>query len=206
MPLQQKKEQLKASILAQIDEGCTFTPVISNKAKSRDRQGAQTDERPVRMNKQLDLLKFHYIKAHERLYQQAKHSEDSKHQRKLQLKNFDFEGNRLFVPNIKKDRKKGTMSHSPDAGMLTPVNSNSHSLPGGDQGSPVDTVAVDEFLYQDARDRESRIRMRNQLLKEEIAAAASKKKINGLSTVLLKKKAVQSVAIFFTFCRLDFAT
>jgi hypothetical protein len=44
---QQKKELLKASILAQIDEGCTFTPVISNKAKTKGRQGALTDERPV---------------------------------------------------------------------------------------------------------------------------------------------------------------
>jgi len=53
-----------------------------------------------------------------------------------------------------------------------------------------ETIAVDEFLYQDARDRETRIRMRNQLIKEDILAVASKKKINSLSTVMLKKKAV----------------
>ena len=116
---------------------------------------------------------MHY-QAHERLYQHAKQYEENKVQKSLKCKNFDFDGNRLFVPTIIKSASKYPGGHVPES-------PNSQYFPGspemGDDQSrnmnscqsssnSMDTVPADEFLYQDARDRESRIRMRNQLVKE----------------------------------------
>jgi hypothetical protein len=193
--------------------------------------------------------------AHERLYQHAKQYEENKAQKSLKCKNFDFDGNRLFVPTIIKSASKypgGHVSESPNSqyfpgcpemGDDQSRNMNSYQS----SSNSLDTVPADEFLYQDARDRESRIRLRNQLVKEvdrlqyrnlkviislkffssitslyfisinntynmniiiiheylsamqEIIATASKKKINGLSTVMLRKKAVNLICMSSRF-------
>ena len=115
------------------------------------------------------------FQAHERLYQHAKQYEENKVQKSLICKNFDFDGNRLFVPTIIKSASKNPGGH------LLPESPSSQYFPGspemGDDQSrnmnsyqsssnSMDNVPADEFLYQDARDRESRIRLRNQMVKE----------------------------------------
>ena len=54
-------------------------------------------------------------------------------------------------------------------------------------------AAVDEFLYQDARDREERCRLREREVQAEIAIAAAATKMNSTSHTLLKRKAVSLI-------------
>ncbi len=54
----------------------------------------------------------------------------------------------------------------------------------------LNNVSADEFLYQDAKDREERFRMRAIDAKEEAVQTANCVKINSTSYAVLKKKAV----------------
>lgn len=53
-------------------------------------------------------------------------------------------------------------------------------------------AAADEFLYQDARDREERYRMRERELQSQIEARAAASKMNASSMTLLRRKAVRT--------------
>jgi hypothetical protein len=53
-------------------------------------------------------------------------------------------------------------------------------------------AAADEFLYQDARDREERYRMREREQQSQIEARAAASKMNASSMTLLRRKAVRA--------------
>jgi hypothetical protein len=76
------------------------------------------------------------------------------------------------------------------------------SAPSASNSNMVSNAAADEFLYQDARDREERYRQREREQQAEIEAIAAAKKINSNSMTLLRRKAVSerynSNTIFLT--------
>lgn len=105
----------------------------------------------------------------------------------MQYTYFDDSGRKLFSPEINRGR--------------TPTSSVNTSAVHSQQSSmapPVNTVSAEEFLYQDAKDRE--IRHANLVLQYQTEAqqAANTKKINTASLQLLKKRARTSVSALFT--------
>jgi hypothetical protein len=109
---QQKRDQVRDSVIAANNEGCTFSPE-SYTRNSRALAKVSKDTRP----------------AHERLLERGKQSQEKRLQQDIQHSQFDTYGNRLFEPRI----STTSWRHL---------------------NLPADTVGVDEFLYQDAKDRE----------------------------------------------------
>ena len=142
---------------------------------------------------------------HLRLTERGKLYNESIEQLRERMGKFDDDGNRLFTPAINKDSTRSvnhsfSSAQSPVA-LAADLNAQSfndgassvggHSHRGADGAS---TAAADEFLYQDARDREERFRVREKALQAQIESKAAASKINSSSIVLLRRKAV---SIFF---------
>lgn len=137
--------------------------------------------------------------------EQGKLYNESIELKRQQQRQFDETGRRLFIPSI--NRESVAQIHSGLFGNGQERDSNEehrnldHNSKGhittksGNNSSSVSasTAAVDEYLYQDARDREERQRLRYQdhLAQTELAARA--KKINSSSYALLKRKAVSCI-------------
>lgn len=143
---------------------------------------------------------------HLRLTERGKLYNESIEQLRERMGKFDDDGNRLFTPAINKDSTRSvnhsfSSAQSPVA-LAADLNAQSfndgassvggHSHRGADGAS---TAAADEFLYQDARDREERFRVREKALQAQIESKAAASKINSSSIVLLRRKAV---SIFFS--------
>eukprot|EP01033_Poteriospumella_lacustris_P001984 gene1984-1443_t len=134
--------------------------------------------------------KFQHLDSrpvHVRLSEKAKEYRESKERMKVQYTYFDDSGRKLFSPEINRGR--------------TPTNSVNTSAVHSQQSSvapPVNTVSAEEFLYQDAKDRE--IRHANLVLQYQTKAqqAANTKKMNSTSLQLLKKRTRTSVSALFT--------
>lgn len=127
------------------------------------------------------------LQVHVRLSEKAKEYRESKERMKVQYTYFDDSGRKLFSPEINRGR--------------TPTNSVNTSAVHSQQSSvapPVNTVSAEEFLYQDAKDRE--IRHANLVLQYQTKAqqAANTKKMNSTSLQLLKKRTRTSVSALFT--------
>lgn len=126
------------------------------------------------------------MKVHIRLSEKAKEYRDLKEQRKYQYTMFDDSGRKLFSPEINRGRNApGSLNqsfHSHGSSVTAPA-------------PQVNTVSADEFLYQDAKDRE--IRHQNLILqyREEAQQAANLKKVNTTSYKLLKRKTVCLIAV-----------
>jgi len=201
---------LKAAVLLQSEEGCTFAPVLTSKA----RHAPKNDKRPVRsfMCRLYTIVyisfRFCLIQVHLRLTERGKLYNESIEQLRERMGKFDDEGNRLFTPAINKDSTRSvnhsfSSAQSPvalagdlnaqsfnDGASSIGGQSHSHSHRGADGAS---TAAADEFLYQDARDREERFRVREKVLQAQIESKAAASKINSSSIVLLRRKAVSFI-------------
>jgi len=144
-----------------------------------------------------------------RLTERGKISSESIEQLRDRMGKFDNDGNRLFTPAINRDKEavpravnhsftsaSGGSSRPPVGGVSAP--SPTASVDGGSVrsfGDGVSNAAADEFLYQDARDREERCRMREREQQAQIESKAAASKINSASIVLLRRKAVSEHAI-----------
>mmetsp|Transcript_16949 Transcript_16949/g.37688 ORF Transcript_16949/g.37688 Transcript_16949/m.37688 type:complete len:257 (+) Transcript_16949:118-888(+) len=116
------------------------------------------------------------VPAYMRLTEQGKQYDQLKEQRRQQHGMYDDSGRRLFTPAINR-----SVEAPPP---LT-----------GDAGA-------DEYLYQDARDREERYRMRSRESQREAALVASASKMNASSVALIRRRAVGSCQTFATFAPL----
>lgn len=159
---------------------------------------------------------------HLRLTERGKLYNESIEQLRERMGKFDDDGNRLFTPAINRDSTRSvnhsfSSAQSPAAAPSTAKESNAvnaaadqhaHSFNsfndgtssvGGNSHSRADgvsTAAADEFLYQDARDREERFRVREREQQAQIEAKAAASKINSSSIVLLRRKAVREFCPF----------
>lgn len=101
------------------------------------------------------------------------------------MTNYDDEGNKLFIPRINKT------SPIPSSDVIEEIiNNNSSPL-------FINTIPADEYLYQDAKDREQRVKQRDKSFQQELDNVANRQKINSTSTILLKRKAVSFVFLIF---------
>ena len=178
---QQKKKMLVESLANQSEETCTFTPVLyTSQIQQKFEQKRAQDIRPV----------------YERLNEEGKKYAKEQQKRKKQAKLYDEEGHRLFTPSINRHASTITPQHrvhGSEMMMITP-SSISLSPTREDRHTPIyippqpNTVSADEFLYQDAKDRE--LRQKHLILKyeEDAKKAANVHKINMSSEKLLKQR------------------
>mmetsp|Transcript_19359 Transcript_19359/g.32834 ORF Transcript_19359/g.32834 Transcript_19359/m.32834 type:complete len:554 (-) Transcript_19359:743-2404(-) len=188
----QRKELLQAAVQLQSDEGCTFAPTMHT-SKSRHSHNANKDKRPV----------------HLRLTEKGKVYNNLKIQRREQFSKYDGDGRRLFTPAINKDtihdkshggvnnfRYRDEIDDQQENRDLSPPPPPPSAGPGDEGVAPAPTseesisaAAADEFLYQDARDREERYRMRYKESQREVVEIASASKMNTTSHHLIKRRA-----------------
>eukprot|EP01038_Epipyxis_sp_PR26KG_P004680 gene4680-6574_t len=162
----QKNELLRAAVLMQNEESCTFTPQINSNSKLIG--SVSRNERPV----------------HDRLYSKAKEYEESRERKRMHSKFYDLtNGEKLFSPVINRHNKDNNNSFDDFSEPNNNTNNNN--------------VPVDEFLYQDAKDREQRSRLRFLDAKEEVESVANANKMNTASAALLKKKAEREARMVF---------
>lgn len=117
-----------------------------------------------------------------RLTNKGKEYQESLKKRTIDSKNMDADGNRMFVPAMYR-----TMS----APAMESVNNTSSN-----------TISAGEFMYQDAKDKEERARVRNLEYDREIESIASTPKITPTSSQLLWKKAVSELNYYWC-CNVD---
>jgi hypothetical protein len=171
---QQKKQMLEQSLQLQTQESCTFAPKFYTSSIKRN---AAVDNRPVSV----------------RLYESSKMYQESHEKRLVQFSTYDDDGNRLFVPRI---NRKGEQPS-------TPLSSHGRK-PGGEAVAAGDSsvisqasnIGADEFLYQDAKDRELRHQIRLQSYEQELSKESQKPKINSTSEKMLRRKMVSFSLLF----------
>jgi hypothetical protein len=132
--------------------------------------------------------------VHVRLTEKAKQYQDSHEKRVQQFTMFDDDGNRLFVPKINTSQKT---SHSGGGG-------------GGDlnessEMSVKSNIGADEFLYQDAKDREIRHQNRITQYEQKIAKDSQSAKINKNSEKMLRRRMVFINLSFACACEANFS-
>ena len=142
-------------------------------------------------------------------------SNESIEQLRDRMGKYDTEGNRLFTPAINRDKDSvpRSVNHSFTSASGSPrpplaVGGGGVSAPSPTasvEGSvrsfnDVSNAAADEFLYQDARDREERCRMREREQQAQIESKAAASKINSASIVLLRRKAVSWRTVAMHVC------
>lgn len=154
---------LQESLALQSEESCTFAPQIytSNKYAS------SLDNRPV----------------HVRLSEKAKVYQDSMDRKRAFYDQYDDSGNRLFQPQIKSTAKFSKSITSMDSSKFDPINS-------FDSKDHHNTIGVDEYLYQDAKEREFRLQNLVSNYEQELQNSVNCKKVNEKSSKLLKRKMV----------------
>jgi hypothetical protein len=152
--------------------------------------------------------------VHIRLTDQGKHYSESLEKLRDNVRKFDDSGRRLFTPAINRD--PSSAQHKPAAPAEKVTEPAGDEIPGEDVLQDASEVppppppapaskkhaahpppaaaaaAADEFLYQDARDREERYRMRERELQSQIEARAAASKMNASSMTLLRRKAVST--------------
>jgi hypothetical protein len=136
------------------------------------------------------------VQVHIRLTDKGKVYAESIGQLREKVKKYDESGRRLFTPSINKESKSSGDQGSVSAQSQPPASfSQSGEFsplppePPVPRGHPA-PAAADEFLYQDARDREERYRLRERELQAEVAARAAASKMNASSMTLLRRRAV----------------
>jgi hypothetical protein len=102
------------------------------------------------------------------LYNKAKEYKSNIEQKRIQVKTHDYDGEKMFTPRIMTNRVPPTMDNMP----------------------------AEEFLYQDAKHKEERTKLRAIAYEEEAKLTASQKKMNASSNTLLKRKAVSFICIY----------
>lgn len=146
---------------------------------------------------------------------------DSIEQLRSKMCRYDDNGRKLFTPAINKDSAGSGKFHN-----MSTDNISAHAVADLGQDSPstsaldtsdrndaadldisglserqasavVPTAAADEFLYQDARDREERFRMREREVQAGIEARAAATKMNSSSVTLLRRKAERDAKLAF---------
>lgn len=131
---------------------------------------------------------------HVRLTEKATLYRKSKETRRRHSQIYDDDGNRLFSPEI---NRKSNKNSSTTVGVSAEPSMTSIMSPA------VNTVTADEFLYQDAKDRELRHQNLIASYQEDAQNTANVKKMNSLSHRLLRRKIERSAAILFTMMDTD---
>lgn len=149
------------------------------------------------------------MQVHVRLTDKGKVYADSIVQLREKVKKYDDNGRRLFTPSINRDNR-ASLDHSVVSvlsDLQEPQQTDAPPPPPlAGPRSHAAQAAADEFLYQDARDREERYRMREREQQADIEARAAASKMNASSLTLLRRRAVQpstpsvdpSPAVLFT--------
>lgn len=143
---------------------------------------------------------------HLRLTDKGRDYAESIDQMREKVKKFDDHGRKLFTPAINKEHKVALASPvtskpigKPAAGAGAkprPPQSMEDENDSADLPPPPPPAAADEFLYQDARDREERCRLREREQQAELAAKATAPKMNASSLTLLRRKAVRCYRLY----------
>ena len=157
-----------------------------------------------------------------RLTDKGKHYAESIDQLREKVKNYDNDGRKLFTPTINKEphrererEREREKSHSDETIVSQRLTSSQPPTPLGDfsldethmdadfmqpeklvppsPSASLSSAAADEFLYQDARDREERHRIRKKEIQAEAEARAGASKMNASSMTLLRRKAVSQI-------------
>lgn len=149
---------------------------------------------------------------YERLTEKGKEYNQSLSQMREHAKRFDDKGRKLFTPSINRDGRTSAPSGKKmitslegvwyhmchvsctrfEGNETEPVISASESNQTSERSKgQAQSAAADEFLYQDALDREERFRLREIELQQAAAAEASAKKMNDISLHLLRRKSVR---------------
>jgi hypothetical protein len=165
---------LEQSLQLQTQESCTFAPKFYTSSTKRN---AAVDNRvPVSV----------------RLYESSKMYQESHEKRLIQFSTYDDDGNRLFVPRI---NRKGEQLSTPLSSNGKRPNSVESAVTAGDSSvvSQTSNIGADEFLYQDAKDRELRHQIRLQSYEQELTKESQKPKINSTSEKMLRRKMVSSL-------------
>lgn len=175
---QQKKKILEESLQSQNEESCTFTPHIYTQKKH-----FQVDSRPV----------------HIRLSEKGREYAEQLEQRKQHFHTYDDSGQRLFrpkiIPQIKPTPLPSSMMSTTTASTpAVAYQTAQYPLPASE---PVNNMSADDFLYQDAKDREQRLKELIAQQEQERQEAASRSKVNKASQKMLIQKAVSDLLGFF---------
>lgn len=152
---------------------------------------------------------------HLRLTEKGKIYNESIEQLRTKMGKYDDNGRKLFTPAINKEPSSGSAKLNTSADSLLPTENHSKDLAEPEfsddrrihtakldssrisERQSVTAAAADEFLYQDARDREERFRMRERELQAEIEAKAAATKMNSSSVTLLRRKAERDARLAF---------
>lgn len=166
--VKQRKEDLRAQIMQQDQEDCTFSPAINSTAR---RTHSNNDNRPF------------YV----RLAEKGQRYSESLEKKRAQCRSFDDDGKKMFVPTIIK--KDAMVSKD---GLPTSKAHGDGSSTADQRSITSTTAAADEFLYLDAFDREERARRKHRQVEEEAEVLANTRKMNSSSLVLLRRRAVST--------------
>eukprot|EP00981_Chlorochromonas_danica_P008856 scaffold2320_cov168-Ochromonas_danica.AAC.8 len=167
----QRKELLAQSAVQQSEESCTFTPVLFTR---REKSGARGGKASTR-DKQ---------SVYERLVEKGKEYEESHRRRKEFYSSIDLnDGRKLFTPRL-----AGGSHQSPQTS----------SAPAAGPAVAAVEASVEDFLYQDAKDREIRLQQRARDEAAQLASSASSKKMNPLSASLLQQRAEKQALRLFS--------
>jgi hypothetical protein len=160
--------------------------------------------------------------VHIRLTDQGRHYSESLEKLRDNVRKYDDSGRRLFTPAINREpasahkptpaseqvaatesgsRRQESDDVLQDAADTPPPppppaaatkKLPPHPAHSSTAAAAAPAAAADEFLYQDARDREERYRMRERELQSQIEARAAASKMNASSMTLLRRKAVRT--------------
>jgi len=122
--------------------------------------------------------------AHVRLNERAKVYSDSIERKRMFYQQFDDNGTRLFQPSVK---HTASFKHS---SFMDSTRFDSTS------GSALqNNLGVDEYLYQDAKDREFRLQNLVSTYDEDLRKSINSSKVNPNSSKMVKRKMVSSAVI-----------
>ncbi len=177
---------LAESLQSQTDESCTFQPRIYTQPKQ-----FHFDNRPV----------------HIRLSEKGKEYQDHLERRKQQSRMYDDRGRRLFTPKINQHRPATSLNTTGintvdnsiiiegNPQFMSPESNGYHDQYQTSQfpvptAQSTNTISAEEYLYQDAKDRETRLLNLVSSYEDEIRQSANGTKINSTSKKMLLQKAV----------------
>ena len=126
--------------------------------------------------------------------EKAKYYQDQAEKRKVMFSQYDDDGNRLFQPRI----NTNAMPNNSKASISSQLHKSEDTIHSY-QGS---NVGADEYLYQDAKDRELRMQNRIERYEESISKETNITKMNSSSEKMLRRKMVRFLLLFVVFSQL----
>ena len=128
-----------------------------------------------------------------RLAEQGEKYKDSLEKKQLDSKTHDTSGNPLFTPAI--NAVSARIQRKQQLEQQQALSAPTAAGGVGGTGISVAKVSPEDALYQDAKAKEERTRLRNLKASQEIESIATASKMNQSSGLLLRKKAVSNLKI-----------